>query len=62
MRAAGDPAPARRTGDHVQQSRSGNCWDNSAMESFFKTLKTERTDRKVYRNRAEPKAEVFDAL
>ncbi len=32
------------------------------MESFFKTLKTERTDRKVYRNRAEPKAEVFDAL
>ena len=28
-------------------SRSGNCWDNSAMESFFKTLKTERTDHKV---------------
>ena len=43
-------------------SRSGNCWDNSAMESFFKTLKTERTDRKVYRNRAEAKADVFDYI
>ena len=24
-------------------SRSGNCWDNAAMESFFSSLKTERT-------------------
>ena len=32
------------------------------MESFFKTLKTERTDRKVYRNRAEAKADVFDYI
>ncbi len=23
-------------------SRSGNCWDNAAMESFFSSLKTER--------------------
>ena len=30
-------------------SRSGNVWDNAAMESFFSTLKTERTARKVYR-------------
>lgn len=43
-------------------SRSGNCWDNSAMESFFKTLKTERTDNKVYRTRAEAKADVFDYI
>ena len=43
-------------------SRSGNCWDNSAMESFFKSLKTERTDRKVYRSRAEAKADVFDYI
>ena len=41
-------------------SRSGNVWDNSAMESFFKSLKTERTDRKTYRTRAEAKADVFD--
>ena len=40
-------------------SRSGNCWDNSAMESFFKSLKTERTDRRIYRTRADAKADVF---
>ncbi|MFZ0872080.1 MAG: IS3 family transposase [Rhodanobacter sp.] len=43
-------------------SRSGNCWDNSAMESFFKSLKTERTDGKVYRTRDHAKAEVFDYI
>jgi putative transposase len=43
-------------------SRSGNCWDNSAMESFFKSLKTERTDGKVYHTRAEAKADVFDYM
>jgi hypothetical protein len=30
-------------------SRSGNVWDNAAMESFFSSLKTERTGRKTYR-------------
>jgi putative transposase len=42
-------------------SRSGNCWDNAAMESFFSTLKTERTNRKVYRTRDEARADVFDS-
>jgi transposase InsO family protein len=23
-------------------SRTGNCWDNAPVESFFKTLKVER--------------------
>lgn len=32
-------------------SRAGEVWDNSAMESFFRRLKTERTARKVYRPR-----------
>ena len=36
-------------------SRSGNVWDNAAMESFFSSLKTERTARKIYRTRNEPK-------
>jgi hypothetical protein len=36
-------------------SRSGNCWDNAAMESFFSSLKTERVARKVYRTRDEAK-------
>jgi putative transposase len=41
-------------------SRSGNVWDNAAMESFFSSLKTERTARKLYRTRDEAKADVFD--
>jgi len=32
------------------------------METFFKSLKTERTDRKVYRSRAQAKADVFDYI
>jgi hypothetical protein len=38
-------------------SRSGNVWDNAAMESFFSSLKTERTARKLYRRRDEAKAD-----
>src|SRR5215471_6776051 len=43
-------------------SRSGNVWDNAAMESFFSSLKTERTARKLYRTRDEAKADVFDYI
>lgn len=43
-------------------SRAGNVWDNSAMESFFSSLKTERTARKVYRTRDEPRADLFDSI
>jgi putative transposase len=43
-------------------SRSGNVWDNAAMESFFSSLKTERTARKIYRTRDEAKADVFDYI
>jgi putative transposase len=43
-------------------SRSGNVWDNAAMESFFSTLKTERTAGKVYRTRDAARADVFDYI
>jgi len=56
-------------------SRAGNVWDRametplvrvnmarSAMESFFSTLKTERTARKVYRTRNDARADVFDCI
>jgi putative transposase len=43
-------------------SRRGNCWDNAAMESFFSTLKIERTNRKTYRTRDEAKPDVFDYI
>ena len=42
--------------------RAGNVWDNSAMESFFSTLKTERTARKVYRSRDAARSDVFDYI
>ena len=35
-------------------------WDNSAMENFSSSLKTERTARKVYRLREQAKSDVFD--
>ena len=43
-------------------SRSGNCWDNAAMESFFSSLKTERTARTLYHTRDQAKADVFDYI
>ncbi len=42
--------------------RSGDVWDNAAMESFFSTLKTERVGKKVSRTRTQAKADVFDYL
>jgi putative transposase len=32
------------------------------MESFFSSLKTERTARRTYRTRDEAKADVFDCI
>jgi hypothetical protein len=43
-------------------SWSGNCWDNAAIESFFSTLKTERTVRKTYRTRDQSRADVLDYI
>jgi putative transposase len=43
-------------------TRSGNVSDNAAMESFFSSLKTERTARKVYRTRNQARADVFDYI
>jgi putative transposase len=55
----------RLMADHgvvCSMSRSGNVWDNAAMESFFSSLKTERTARKTYRTRDDAKADVFDYM
>jgi len=55
----------RLLADHgvdCSMSRSGNCWDNAAMESFFSSLKTERVSRRTYRTRDDAKADVFDYI
>ena len=38
-------------------SRSGNCWDNAAMEKFFSSLKRARF---LYYTRDQAKADVSD--
>jgi putative transposase len=55
----------RLMADHgvtCSMSRSGNVWDNVAMESFFSSLKTESLARKIYRTRDAARAEVFDYI
>jgi putative transposase len=55
----------RLMADHgvvCSMSRSGNVWDNAAMESFFSSLKIERTARRIYRTRDDAKADVFDYI
>ena len=43
-------------------SRKGNCYDNAAYESFFKTIKRERIYQKVYRNYKEAKSCIFEYI
>ena len=40
-------------------SRKGNCWDNAVAESFFKSLKSEWLDGKVFKTRRQAELEVF---
>jgi putative transposase len=41
-------------------SRRGNYWDNAAMESFFKTLKVERTNQIQYATRAQARLDIVN--
>lgn len=43
-------------------SRTGNVWDNAALESVFSSLTTERTARRTYRTRDEARADAFDDI
>jgi putative transposase len=43
----------------VSMSRTGNCYDNAVMESFWATLKTERTHDRCYLTRAEARTDIF---
>ena len=55
----------RLMADHgiaCSMSRSGNVWDNAAMESFFSSLKIERIRRRIYRTRDDARADVFDYI
>ena len=39
-------------------SRRANCWDNSVMESFFKTLKVELVHQQRYETRAQARTDI----
>lgn len=43
-------------------SRSGNCYDNAAMESFWATLKTECFKHTVPATRTQARAMIFDSI
>lgn len=41
-------------------SRTGNCYDNAAMESFFATRKKECVHRHQFQNRPQARQAVFE--
>lgn len=43
-------------------SRSGNCYDNAPIESFFGTLKTELIHHCHYQTKAEAKTDIFEYI
>jgi putative transposase len=43
----------------VSMSRTGNCYDNAPMESFFSTLKCEHVHFQNYRTRQEATTDIF---
>ncbi len=46
----------------VSMSRTGNCYDNAMMESFFATLKVECVADQVFASRAEAKMVLFEYI
>ena len=52
----------RQYGFICSMSSKGDCWDNSPMESFFKTLKTELVYHRHFKSRAEARVEIFEYI
>ena len=46
-------AELRKHGIQISMSGKGNCYDNSMVETFFKTLKSELVWRTAFQTRAE---------
>ncbi len=51
-----------QSGMRVSLSRTGNCWDNAAMESFFGTLKDECVGRTVSASHEEARLSLLTSL
>jgi putative transposase len=46
----------------ASMSRSGDCWDNAPMESFFGTLKQELIYHERFETRREAKSKIFEYI
>lgn len=46
----------------VSMSRTGNCYDNAVIESFFRTLKAECVNRHVFQSRSHARSVIFEFL
>jgi len=52
----------KANGITCSMSDKGSCYDNAVVESFFASLKRERTKRRKYRTRDQARADVFDYI
>jgi transposase InsO family protein len=55
-------AVLQRHGLQCSMSRSGDCWDNAVVESFFHTLKVERVHDRHYATVEEAHADIGDYI
>jgi putative transposase len=55
-------AALKELGIQVSMSRTSNCYDNAAMESFFATLTKECTDRTRFQTRQQARSAIFEYL
>ena len=46
----------------MSMSGKGDCYDNTLMESFFGTFKTECVDRQSFASRAQARQVIFEYL
>lgn len=52
----------QEAGCTVSMSRTGDCYDNAAMEACFATLTKECTDRRHFQTRQEARSAIFEYL
>lgn len=55
-------AVLREAGIEISMSRTANCWDNAAMESFFATLAKECVNRERWKTRQQARTAIFEYL
>ncbi len=52
----------RQDGFKVSMSGKGNCYDNAAVETYFKTIKAELNWRQTWETRRQAEMAVFEYI